>query len=81
MCSSDLPWLVLLGLSGLAAHLGLTKALSLAPASVVTPLDFLRLPLIALVGMAFYDEPLDPLVFVGGAVIFAANWMNIRART
>ena len=78
---ANLPWLVLLGLSGLAAHLGLTKALSLAPASVVTPLDFLRLPLIALVGMAFYDEPLDPLVFVGGAVIFAANWMNIRART
>lgn len=78
---TNLPWVLLLGLSGLVAHLGLTKALSLAPASVVTPLDFLRLPLIALVGMAFYGEALDPLVFVGGAVIFAANWMNIRAAT
>lgn len=78
---STLPWVIVLGLSGLLAHLGLTKALSLAPASVVTPLDFLRLPIIALVGMAFYREPLDPLVLIGGAVIFAANWINIRSET
>lgn len=73
-----LPWVAVLGLSGLVGHLCLTRALSLAPASVVTPLDFLRLPLIALVGAALYSEPLDPLVLVGGAVIFAANWLNIR---
>lgn len=73
-----LAWVIVLGLSGLVAHLGLTKALSLAPASVVTPLDFLRLPVIALVGAAFYGEAFDPLVLVGGAVIFAANWINIR---
>lgn len=73
-----LAWVTVLGLSGLVAHLGLTKALSLAPASVVTPLDFLRLPVIALVGAAFYGEAFDPLVLVGGAVIFAANWINIR---
>lgn len=76
-----LPWVLLLGLAGLVAHFSLTQALSLAPAAVVTPLDFLRLPLIALVGMAFYAEPLDPLVLVGGAAIFAANWLNIRAET
>jgi len=76
-----LPWVLVLGLAGLLAHLGLTKALSLAPAVVVTPLDFLRLPLIAVVGMALYGEPLDPVVLVGGAVIFAANWINIRAET
>ena len=76
-----LPWVVVMGLAGLLAHFCLTKALSLAPASVVTPLDFLRLPLIGIVGMAFYDEPLDVWVFVGGAVIFAANWISIRAET
>ncbi len=75
---ATLPWVMVLGLSGLVAHLGLTKALSLAPASVVTPLDFLRLPVIALVGAAFYGEAFDPLVLVGGSVIFAANWINIR---
>jgi drug/metabolite transporter (DMT)-like permease len=70
-----------IGLAGLGAHFCLTRALSLAPASIVTPMDFLRLPLIGLVGAAFYAEPLDIWVFVGGAVIFAANWLNIRTES
>ena len=74
-----LPWVAVMGLGGLGAHFCLTKALSLAPASVVTPIDFLRLPLIAVVGMALYGESLDLWVLAGGAVIFAANWANIAA--
>jgi drug/metabolite transporter (DMT)-like permease len=74
---SDLPWVALMGIAGIGAHLGLTKALSLAPATLVTPIDFLRLPIIAVVGMGFYDEPLDIWVLVGGAIIFGANWVNI----
>ncbi len=74
-----LPWVLLLGLGGVLAHFSLTKALSLAPASFVTPVDFLRLPVIAVVGMAFYAEPFDPFVILGGSVIFAANWINIAA--
>ncbi|QFU08972.1 Riboflavin transporter [Rhodobacteraceae bacterium THAF1] len=73
------PWLALIGCAGLSAHLCLTTALSLAPASVVMPIDFLRLPVIALVGMALYAEPVDPWVILGGIVIFGANWINIRA--
>lgn len=73
-----LPWILTIGLSGLGAHFCLTKALTLAPASVVTPLDFMRLPLIGVIGMLIYTEPLDIWVFIGGAVIFAANWLNIR---
>lgn len=72
-----MPWVLAIGLGGLGAHLSLTKALSLAPASVVTPIDFLRLPLIAVVGAIFYAEPLDLWVLLGGAIIFAANWLNI----
>lgn len=72
-------WVMVMGFAGIIAHLCLTKALSLAPASVVTPVDFLRLPLIALVGMRFYNEPLDIWVLIGGTVIFAANWINLRA--
>ena len=74
-----LPWIVVIGLGGLIGHLGLTKALSLAPAAVVTPMDFLRLPLIAVVGMVLYNEQPDIWVLVGGAIIFGANWMNIRS--
>ena len=70
-----------MGVSGIVAHLGLTKALSLAPATIVTPIDFLRLPLIAIIGMLFYAEPFDRWVIVGGAVIFGANWLNLRAES
>jgi len=77
--NSSLPWLVLIALAGLVAHFCLTTALKLAPATVVMPIDFVRLPLIALVGMLLYAEPLEPWVFLGAAVIFAANYLNIRA--
>lgn len=74
-----LPWLVLVGLAGLLAHYCITNALAIAPASIVVPFDFARLPVIAVVGMLLYDEPLDAFVFIGAAIIFAANYLNIRA--
>lgn len=75
------PWLLLIGCAGLLAHFCVTRALSVAPATVVIPFDFTRLPLIALIGMLLYDEPLDLWVFVGAGVIFAANFINIRSET
>ena len=77
--AQTLPWLALIGLAGVGAHLCLTTALSLAPASVVVPVDFARLPVIALVGAHFYGEPFDPMVLLGGAVIFTGIWINLRA--
>lgn len=74
----SLPWLVLIGIAGLGAHLCMTRALSLAPASVVVPIDFLRLPVIAIVGAAIYGEALSFHVLLGGAVILWANWINTR---
>ncbi len=76
--ASTAPWLVLIGIAGLCAHWCLTNALRLAPASTVMPVDFARLPLIAVIGALFYAEPLDPLVLVGGAVVVAAAWANLR---
>ncbi len=77
---ATLPWLGLIGAAGIIAHLCLTQALSLASASIVAPIDFIRLPLIAVVGMALYAEPLEWAVLLGGAIIFLANWINIRAQ-
>ena len=71
------PWVALIGVAGLTAHFCLTTALSLAPASIVMPMDFARLPAIAVVGMVFYDEPLAWGVGVGAIVIFAGNYLNI----
>jgi drug/metabolite transporter (DMT)-like permease len=73
-----LPWVVVISIAGLVAHFCLTKALSIAPAITVMPLDFVRLPAIAVVGMILYDEPLELLVFAGAALIFLGNYINIR---
>ncbi|MCG7571953.1 DMT family transporter [Phaeobacter sp. CNT1-3] len=76
---SATPWLVLIALAGLLAHFCMTTALKLAPASVVMPVDFLRLPLIAVLGLLVYGEALDLWVLVGAVIIFTANSINIRA--
>ncbi|MFV0358890.1 MAG: DMT family transporter [Tropicimonas sp.] len=74
----SVPWLVLIGATGLSAHFCLSTALSLAPAAIVMPMDFLRLPVLAIVGAVFYAEPIDATMILGAAVIFLANWLNIR---
>jgi len=71
------PWLLLIGAAGLSAQFCITKAMSLAPASVASPVDFARLPVIAVIGMVFYDEPLQAGVLIGAVIIFAANYRNI----
>jgi drug/metabolite transporter (DMT)-like permease len=79
--AASFPFLFLVGCAGLLAHFCLTNALSIAPATVVVPLDFARLPVIAIIAMILYDEPLEVWVFVGALVIFGANYLNIRNET
>lgn len=74
-----LGWLVVVSLSGLAAHYCIARAFALADATIVTPMDYLRVPLIAFVGWLVYAEALDPFVLIGGAVIAAANIVNLSA--
>ena len=77
--AQTLPMLLIIGLAGLSAHYCLTSALALAPATIVIPMDFARLPTVAILGMLIYSEPLDIWVLVGAVVIFAANYYNILA--
>jgi drug/metabolite transporter (DMT)-like permease len=74
----EIPWLMVIGVSGLAAHYSLAKALTLADVSLVNPVDFLRLPLIAVVGFLAYGEGVDILVLVGAGLIFVGNYYSIR---
>ncbi|MCC5971221.1 MAG: DMT family transporter [Pararhodobacter sp.] len=74
------PWLAVIGVTGLSAHYALTSALGHAPASIVAPMEFARLPIIALVGFWLFAEALDPLVFIGAAIIFSANYLNLKRR-
>lgn len=76
-----LPWILVVGLTGITAHYALTSALRFAPANVVAPMEFLRLPILAMVGMLMYGEPLRIAVFVGAAIIIAGNLVSLRAET
>jgi len=77
--AASLPWLGVVGCTGLFAHWCLTNALKRAPASVVSPMEFLRLPAMAFTGYMLYAEPLEPAVFLGGTLVLAANLLNIAA--
>jgi len=70
-------WIFVVAIGGLSAHFCLTRALSLAPAVIVTPMDFLRLPVVALVGFLIYSEGLDPMVLLGAGLIIGANLFNL----
>jgi drug/metabolite transporter (DMT)-like permease len=74
---ADLPWILAIGAGSFAAHYSMTRAMKLADATLVVSIDFIRLPLIALVGALFYAERFDPMVIVGAAVIFAGTYYSI----
>ena len=75
---TDLPWLLIVGLCALTAHYSLANAFLHADATIVMPMEFMRLPLIALVAYILYNEPLEFFVFLGAALIFAGNYYSIR---
>jgi drug/metabolite transporter (DMT)-like permease len=68
-----------LGIVGLTSHYCLTRAFRSGDATVVVPLDFLRIPLIAVVGWMFYGEALDVFVFAGAGLIICGVLWNLRA--
>ena len=68
-------------MAGLLGHFCITKALEIAPATVVVPIDFVRLPVIAIIGMLAYGEILDLWVLLGSGIIFASNYLNILSET
>ncbi len=75
--AADLPWILAIGCGSFTAHYCLTTAMRHADAMVVAPVDFFRLPLIAVIGALFYAEPFDPAVIMGAAMIFAGVWFSL----
>ena len=70
-----------IAVAGLSAHYCLSNAFRAGDATLVVPLDFMRIPLIALVGWAFYGEQLDIFVLLGALIIVAGVLWNLRAET
>ncbi|MEI6025421.1 MAG: DMT family transporter [Betaproteobacteria bacterium] len=73
-------WIVVVGLCGTCSHYCMARAMSHAEATVVVPMDFLRLPLTAAAGWALYAERFDLATLIGAALILGGNAMNLKRR-
>jgi len=72
-------WIGVVGIGSISAHYCMARALSLADANVVVPMDFARLPLAVVLGWLAYEEKIDIWVIVGAVIIFGGNYLNVRS--
>ena len=70
-------WVMVVAFCGTYSHYCFARAMQLADATVVVPMDFLRVPLTALAGWALYAERVDLLTLVGMAFILTGNGLNL----
>jgi drug/metabolite transporter (DMT)-like permease len=71
-------WMVVIAICGTFSHYCLASALRHADATVVVPMDFLRVPLTATAGWLIYSERLDAFTVLGAALILTGNLLNLR---
>ena len=74
-------WAIVVAFCGTFSHYCMTRAMLYADATVVVPMDFLRVPLTAVAGWLLYSERLDALTVLGAALILTGNLVNLRAAT
>ena len=72
-------WTVVIAICGTFSHYCLASAMRHADATVVVPMDFLRVPLTATAGWLIYAERLDVFTVFGAALILTGNLLNLRA--
>ncbi len=71
-------WLFVIAFCGTFSHYCMARAMHHAQATVIVPMDFLRVPLTALAGWAIYAERIDLLMVLGTVLILAGNLLNLR---
>lgn len=71
---TPLQWglLALQGTIGAVSQLGVTRALQLADASLIAPVDFLRLPMVAAMGWLVFSQVPSLTTWAGAGLIFIA---------
>ncbi|WP_336171196.1 DMT family transporter [Ensifer sp. MJa1] len=77
--AKELSLLALQGVVGTACMGMMTHAFSLAPATIIAPVDFLRLPLVALGGFALFGENVALTTLCGGGLIGLAALIAARS--
>ncbi len=71
-------WVLLIAFCGTFSHYCMARALLHADATVVIPMDFLRVPLTATAGWLIYSERLDLFTVLGAALILTGNLLNLK---
>ncbi|QWG16207.1 DMT family transporter [Bradyrhizobium sediminis] len=72
-------WIVVIAFCGTFSHYCMARAMLHADATVVIPMDFLRVPLSAAAGWLIYSERLDMFTVLGASLILAGNLLNLKA--
>ena len=71
-------WVVVVAFCGTYSHYCFARAMQHAPATVLVPMDFLRVPFTVAVGWSLYGERIDALTVIGVLLILAGNLLNLR---
>ncbi|WP_192361232.1 DMT family transporter [Mesorhizobium mediterraneum] len=74
------PWLLLIAFTGMSSHFCMARALAYADATVISPMDFLRVPLSALIGWLLYQEQIDAFTAGGALLILMGNLLNLQKK-
>jgi drug/metabolite transporter (DMT)-like permease len=68
-----------IGFCGTFSHYCMARAMLHADATIVLPMDFLRVPLTAMLGWLVYSERLDAFTVLGAVLILTGNLLNLRS--
>jgi len=71
-------WIALVAFCGTFSHFCMARAMLYADATIVVPMDFLRVPLTATAGWLIYSERLDLFTVLGAALILTGNLLNLK---
>jgi drug/metabolite transporter (DMT)-like permease len=72
-------WIAVIAFCGTFSHYCMARAMLYADATVVLPMDFLRVPLTATAGWLIYSERLDMFTLLGAGLILTGNLLNLRS--
>lgn len=72
-------WITVIGITALSAHYCMAQAMQYTEVTVVVTMDFFRLPLIAIIGVALYSEQLEITLLLGALLMLLGNLLNVYA--
>ena len=65
----------------MTAHYCMARAFKLMELIAIVPIEYIRLPMIAVAGYLLYAEPIDIPTIVGSIAILVGNYLNVRMST